>query len=350
MPGQSTSSSAASFRVAPTEAERTAVVDRIRGDGCRANFRPSPPQHLSLGVRFPSVSSDLASAARNGDNSAFALLIEGQLAGMRAVAIAMLGYTEDIEDVLQDAVLVAMRGIAEIRDVEAAGPWLRGIVRNLCRMRYRLRHQSHRAPTRFTLPEDPARILEQAATQDWVWHAVTELSEPVREVVILRYFTDFSSYRQISELCGISEHAVRGRLRDGRRTLEQLLRAEADRAHADSRAASARTRHEAEDSIQAGVQGGLSEVIRDRFHPEALVTRKGEVTNEVHTLIPMMNATLDAGVGLRLLNAAASDDVVVWEIEFLNPAYDPRHCPPAMAWLHTIRGGRTQHLRIAYQR
>jgi len=300
------------------------------------------------------MDAELARAALAGDDGAFAVLIQQNTAGMRAVAIAMLGYVDEAEDVVQDAVLVALLSFSQLRDPNAAGAWLRSIVRNNCRMVLRSRRAAPVAEPELLLPPDPGpgpdAVLERAATRDWVQHAVAALPEPVREVIVLRYFSEYSSYRQIAELCAVPEHTVRSRLRDGRRALDRVLRDTAAMAHADYGARARATRCEAVASIHAGLHGDLGLVIRERFHPDALVRLAGQPTGGVsETMMPMMDDTLGAGVSLRLLQAVASDEVVVWEMEFINPPHDPQHCPPAMAWLHTLRHGRTQQLRVAYR-
>lgn len=46
-------------------------------------------------------------------------------------------------------------------------------------------------------------LLERQALQNWTVHAVNQLSEPLRHVTLLRYFTDLSSYDQIAACCGV---------------------------------------------------------------------------------------------------------------------------------------------------
>ncbi|GHK05086.1 hypothetical protein SY2F82_68830 [Streptomyces sp. Y2F8-2] len=75
----------------------------------------------------------LTRAAQAGDVSALAQLLERHRPGMRAVAVSLLEPGADVDDVMQDAALVALRRIVDIRDLEAVGPWLRMVVRNSCR-------------------------------------------------------------------------------------------------------------------------------------------------------------------------------------------------------------------------
>ncbi len=75
----------------------------------------------------------LTRAAQAGDIAALGLLLEQHRAGMRAVALSILGPGPDADDAVQDATLIALCRIGDVRDPEAVGAWLRMIVRNQCR-------------------------------------------------------------------------------------------------------------------------------------------------------------------------------------------------------------------------
>ncbi|TDO44520.1 RNA polymerase sigma-70 factor (ECF subfamily) [Kribbella sp. VKM Ac-2527] len=168
--------------------------------------------------------AELILAARGGDVQSLAVLLMRHRAAMHAVAAAVLGAGPEVEDVVQDASLVAITDLGRIRDPSLARPWLTGITRNLARARLR-RHDP--LPTDFPdLPaaDDPDRRLEEAALRDWIWAAIGGLSEPLRDVVVLRYFSMASSYDAIAAALGIPVGTVRSRLYDARRTLGSRLR------------------------------------------------------------------------------------------------------------------------------
>jgi RNA polymerase sigma-70 factor (ECF subfamily) len=116
---------------------------------------------------------------------------------MQAVALGLLGYGPDAEDAVQDA------------------------------------------------------MLERRAQRDWMWHALGELSEPLRSVTLLRYFSDVSSYEQIATLCGVPVGTVRSRLNQGRSKLATALRATAELAHDDVAVLTEARRREAEETLAA---------------------------------------------------------------------------------------------------
>ena len=74
--------------------------------------------------------TSLVLAAQQGDAAALGALLARHEAGMRAVAVQLLGYGGEADDAVQDAMLIALQRITDLRDPAAAGPWLRSIVRN----------------------------------------------------------------------------------------------------------------------------------------------------------------------------------------------------------------------------
>ena len=73
------------------------------------------------------------------------MLFERHRARLHAVAAGMLGHGPDAEDAVQDAIVIAMRRIGDLREPAAAGGWLATIVVNVCRAR--LRRPPHELPT-----------------------------------------------------------------------------------------------------------------------------------------------------------------------------------------------------------
>jgi RNA polymerase sigma factor (sigma-70 family) len=307
------------------------------------------------GHGLPADLSDaaLVPAARAGDAEAFALLVQQHAASLRAVAVHVLGYVDEVDDAVQDALLVALRSLPQLRDPAAVGPWLRSVVRSRCLMLVRARRDTPVADPGLLQPADaalqPDAVLDRAATGDWVQQAVAELADPVREAVVLRYFSDWSSYRQIAQLCGVPEHTVRSRLRAGRRSLTAALERTAVTAHADAGRAAETSRSRAEETIAASLGDEYAHVLRERYAPDATVLLPGRPPAGRAGLLTARDHTQGAGVGLRLRHAAASRDLMLWETDFLNPPGAPEHCPPAMAWLHTVHDGRTTRLRLAYR-
>ncbi|MDG4810517.1 sigma-70 family RNA polymerase sigma factor [Micromonospora sp. WMMD1120] len=294
--------------------------------------------------------AELVALAQAGDPAALGALLSRHEAGMRAVALSVLGYGPDAEDAVQDAVVVAVRRIGEVRDPAAVGPWLRTVVRNTSRMALRRpRAVPVAEPEWFARPADdptPEEALDRTALRDWVWHALGQLSETDRLVTMLRHFSDASSYHEIAALCGVPVGTVRSRLSHARRALADGLRAATSAAHTDVAASRASRWREGSDVIAAAMHGDFARVIRDRWWPEAEMIVPGGRRGGRDLAIAGMDSDLAAGVRQRLRNVVASGDVLIWETDLISPPDDPEHCPPAALWLQILREGRVRRMTL----
>ncbi|MCF0093821.1 RNA polymerase sigma factor [Micromonospora sp. MH99] len=294
--------------------------------------------------------AELVALAQAGDAAALGALLTRHEAGMRAVALGVLGYGPDAEDAVQDAMVTALRRIGEVRDPAAVGPWLRTIVRNNARTTRRgPRTVPVAEPEWFAQPATsptPEEALDSGALRDWVWHAIGELSEPDRLVTLLRYFSDASSYEQIATVCGVPVGTVRSRLSHARRALAGGLRTAATTAHADVSAAGDARWREGRDMIATAMRGDFDRVVHESWWPHAEMVVPGGPRGGRDLAIRGMTTDLEAGVRQRLRNVVASGDVLIWETDLISPPDDPEHCPPGALWLQQLHQGRVRRFTL----
>ena len=150
------------------------------------------------------------------------------------LAMALARSRADAEDLVQDALLRAFRGIQGLRDTEAKA-WLLAIVRN-CFFTSRTRQQK-RAPismaaTTTDLEEVPiASDLEPESVslgeerKRELGDALAKLTAEHREVLLLREVEDMS-YREIASIANLPVGTVMSRLARARLTLRETWIAE----------------------------------------------------------------------------------------------------------------------------
>ncbi|MBK3579465.1 sigma-70 family RNA polymerase sigma factor [Streptomyces sp. MBT65] len=296
----------------------------------------------------------LTLAAQAGDVASLGLLLERHRAGMRAVAVSVLGPGPDVDDVVQDAALTALRRVGDVRDPEAVGPWLRMIVRNHARslLRSTVDLRPLDDPHVPATESGPERWLERHALRDWIWAAVEELSPALRLPLVLRHFSvGVTSYERIAEACGVPVGTVRSRLSQGRAKLAEALAATADAPHGDVGRRTRASRVEAHETLRAAESGHFGKLLAERWSPEAVLVRGNEPVGGQGLLVRGMERDLEAGVRQHLAHAVAGASLVVWEMDITNPADDPDHCPPSVAWLMSLDGaGRVHRLRLVHPR
>jgi RNA polymerase sigma factor (sigma-70 family) len=135
--------------------------------------------------------------AREGDLEAFAEITRRFQHMTYGYALSILRDLGQAEDVVQEAFVAAWFGLARLEDPAAFPGWLRGIVR----------HQAHRVLRRKRLEQalplseahgvaaeapEPEGRIERGRRAGSVLAAITELPEPLREVVTLFYVHECS--------------------------------------------------------------------------------------------------------------------------------------------------------------
>jgi RNA polymerase sigma-70 factor (ECF subfamily) len=190
----------------------------------------------------PSV-EQLVRKAQDGNQDAFAQLIDRFEKSALSVAFAVLSCGEEAGDAVQEAFIRAWRRLGDLREPGRFGAWLCGIVRNQAidvqrrNRRIGRAHAHVQAEPSSRAPPDPAEELLRKEAGALVIEALGTLDGISRSVVILRYYQDLTS-KQIGALLGLSATAVDMRLSRARRVLRaRLLDEEPSVAFAQSRIA-----------------------------------------------------------------------------------------------------------------
>lgn len=136
---------------------------------------------------------------------------------MYRLAMSILCNGEDAADAAQEAICIAYQKLHTLRQKERFKPWLLRILTNEC---YNIIRQRQRFTETESLPEPAAPGDLEQSTE--LWQAVYDLSEQLRAVVVLYYYEGFSA-REISGILRISEANVKTRLHRARKCLKQRL-------------------------------------------------------------------------------------------------------------------------------
>ena len=153
------------------------------------------------------------------DKEAFSTQVIACQEAMFRTAKAILRQDEDAEDAVQEAICTAFASRGSLRDVQRFKPWILRILTNKC---YDLCRK--RRPT-VDLEELADRLPSDSPDHDQrmtLWQAVLSLSDELRVTVTLFYYEGLS-VREIGQVLGISEAAVKTRLSRGRARLRLLL-------------------------------------------------------------------------------------------------------------------------------
>ena len=326
-------------------------MKRCADRGESSNFLPGC-RILASEMAVMTGDVELVSAAQAGDVTALGLLLESHQARLYATALAILRDRVQAQDAVQEAFLVALQRLHDLRDPAAAGAWLHSIVRNACLMRLRApRELPGEIPeSAFGHRREVDEALEQLALRDWLWTALEALPDDLRATVMLRYFTRHAAYTEIAAILGIPLGTVRSRLNQAKRKLADALLATATVAHHDHAALVQerwcwwRTLTE-----QIEREGTAALYVADAA-PDALVEAPsfGYRMRGAEDQARGMVETLAAGVRVHLTDIVTSAGVTIVEGDFENPPDDPHHCPPTQTEVRFHPAGPTTHIILYY--
>lgn len=174
---------------------------------------------------------DLARRAASGDRGAFHAIVDRHGGDLFRIARSLCRCNADAEDVVQDALLAAYRGIGKFDGRSSLKTWLGKIVmkRSISAWRKNRRHRSavslepmHDAAgiSARRIPTDAVAAVDQRLD---LTAALPELAAEYREVFILRELQGLS-YAEIGQTLGIPPGTVDSRLYRARSELRKRLK------------------------------------------------------------------------------------------------------------------------------
>jgi len=177
------------------------------------------------------VETELVSACRRGDKSAYASLVRMQTRGIFAICLGMLGNVHDAEDATQEVFVKAFSHIHELRADSQFRPWIARTARNLCLdlLRRRKRgqeilsiHGSTRTPDgRQEAKSYEAQLLRQEDRQR-LTQSLARLPEKYRVPLMLYYF-DGHNTENVARMLDLNPSGVLTRLSRARKELRRML-------------------------------------------------------------------------------------------------------------------------------
>jgi RNA polymerase sigma factor (sigma-70 family) len=297
--------------------------------------------------------AELATAAQSGDAVGLGILLERHQAPLYALALRFLDYRSEAQDAVQDTFLTALCTIGRLREPEAVGWWLRGILRNVCLRRLRERQQEHRfeCPERdfeWAISEFPVEeAINRLAMREWVWSALGGLSEDLQLIVALRYFSNrHSSYEEISAVLGVPMGTVKSRLNTAKLKLAEALLETAGLEHDESRRLTKARASFFETACEQYNRGEGYDILASAFSEDLMMSiSTGKVfTCGYQFLVEDMEEDLEMGVKMRPTEVISSKDVAVIECDLESPPDNPHHCPPTFTQVAVYRGGEIHRL------
>lgn len=171
--------------------------------------------------------SQLVETARQGDRSAFGRLYERYARMVHGILLARVPLSE-VDDLVHDAFLQALRQLHTLRDTARFGAWLGAIARN------RAKDYHRHSVEQVDLPDDLSEATKQGGAGSrsrsqeddeearFLLAAIRELPEAYREPLLLRLVEGMTG-PEIAARTGLTHGSVRVTLHRGMQQLREKL-------------------------------------------------------------------------------------------------------------------------------
>lgn len=167
----------------------------------------------------------LVNKATKGNKDAFVELMKIYERDMYNLTRYMLGNNEATYDVVQDTILTVYEKISTLKNPSSFKSWLLKIVVNKSKSELSKQNKIIYLENSIEIP-----IIDKDLEKIELMSLVSDLPDDFKSVIILFYFNDLS-YKEISEILDIPEGTVKSRLFRGKEILHKIIYMEEDKAN-----------------------------------------------------------------------------------------------------------------------
>ena len=184
--------------------------------------QPSPGEH-GPAAADPATEAELIARAQAGDVAAFERLSGAYADRLYMLLLRLLGDRGEAEDVAQEVMLRAWRGIGHFRGRSSCFTWLYRIAMNEANRALEKRARRPAGvslgPDELQLPapaaDEPSRQAEANELRMALSQALADLPPPLRAAIVLRDVEGLST-QEAAEIAGVSQAAFKSRLHQAR--------------------------------------------------------------------------------------------------------------------------------------
>jgi RNA polymerase sigma-70 factor, ECF subfamily len=189
---------------------------KIDGDGLLLVARQNQPAARAR-VTETSKEALLVKAVRHGEQEAFATLYGLYAPMVHGVLLARVPWSE-VDDLVQDVFLVALKKLNTLRDDAAFGGWLAMIARNRAMDFHRRKRETEELSDEIAAKSNADTDREAAK----VLEVICGLPEAYRETLVLRLVEGMTG-PEIADRTGLTPASVRVNLHRGMKLLREKL-------------------------------------------------------------------------------------------------------------------------------
>lgn len=300
---------------------------------------------------------ELVRLSQNGDITSFTLLFNQNKPALYAVALQFFASRPEAKDVVQDTYIKAFSKIGQLRDADKFNTWLHSILRNECLLTKRRQHKFLHTKNTFrnALPHasfqasDPEKWQEKKELHRGIMHWLSQVDEKKQAVILLRFFSEYSSYREIAILLEIPIGKVRSRIAIAKKELRHMVDDVSDVESLNpSSAALVEQQEQFREAWPSFYRGHRKRFLKLFKKDLNLRFTSGKMSCGIQRWAQEWDEDFESGVRFRPNQVVSSTNLAIVEGPIINPPDKPRHCPPYGTMVLFHQQGKVHRAHIHY--
>ena len=290
-------------------------------------------------------------AAQAGDSVAWNFLYRQHYPWMYAAALRVCGNSAAAKDSVQETFITAYLKLQQLKDTTAFAGWLKAILIRFCQRN--VQNNLTTATDLISLRDHQLLEDEICRKMDWyerqtkIFHTLSCLSDALQTVLLLRYFSKWSTYEDIASILCIPVGTVRSRLSQARQKLAQYwTKSNGDN---DSAFRGAEEWNGLYNSYFGNVYTSLPcrEKLISHFDKNLqLFFTSGKMAVGRGTVQGLIEDDIRYGNSFGELEVVSSGNISIIECRNINPSEYPDRCPDSTVFVLHRKGNVVKRLNL----
>ncbi len=290
--------------------------------------------------------------ATHGNVSCFNNILTYYHGKLYAYALKICRHSTLAEDALQDAYINAFVHFRGIREPENIFNWMLTIVKRSCWQQLKAGEKampfSEKLSETKMIDDSLENQIENNDMNAFLWERISKLSEPLRMVVILRYFSAFNDYEYIAKLLGIPVGTVRSRLNEAKKQLKKIWDSNlSDMPHKIRREAEYWNDFYTAAYNQMQIDGNVRDNFTNHMLPELTIRFSNGELKRGRTLMEREIAgDIKYGTSYQLNSVFNLNGIGIVQGENINSVEYPDRCPPMTTLIFYRTANKSHHINF----
>lgn len=292
-------------------------------------------------------------SAQEGEQTAWTCLYQLYNPALYSIALEITGNSASARDKVHDTFITAYLKINQLKNAKAFGGWLKKILIHKC---YRSFYCNRIFERLDSIPhgtdrwwdDEFNRKLDLLSDENRLYSGLTRLSERLRSVVLLRYFSKFESYEAIAAILSIPLGTVRSRLNQAKSKLQDYWKRNQDPSNELFKETAELNQFYFETLSGMHNQDTCKNRFISHLKKDIRIIILGKTNIGTSVFEQQVIDDREHGSWLKPVEIVSSGNISIIEFRHFNSVEYPSHCPKSSVQLLYRTGSKVREMNLYF--